>query len=468
MKMKHALSVITKHVTIIACTLSAFAHADSFIQPIFNITESPNITRAPKGKEKDWTFIVYVAADNDLRGFAARNIRQLARIGSNSRVNIVVHLDIRMSGNQKVTRRYYIENGRVIHVNQNDPSSQRMDSGLPSTLISCCKWALEDYPAKDYALIFWNHGTGIIDPIRGRVINPTELFSFNPLLNRLELDRSIGFIDFISQQDRDERGICWDDSSGNYLNNQALDSALNTIRTQYMNGKKFSIIGFDACLMSMLEVCNNLKNHAHIMVGSQEVELGTGWDYKGALQQFSSGSPDKYSLATNIVHSFGNVYQNITYDYTQSAINLDQIDILEKNVNNVSMLLLQCLRKQSAKKVYRAIKASRNRLVCTHFDEPSYIDLHHFYSNLLSNLKYFAFANSQEGERLKAQLKTLLEEGKQLIKNAVVANTAGKNLRLAQGISIYFPERRIHPSYRKTTFAASNEWIHFLNQYLLL
>src|ERR1700722_4247747 len=50
---------------------------------------------------KDWTVIVYMSADNDLKIFSARNIKQLAQIGSNQFVNIVVQLDIRLTGNQK-------------------------------------------------------------------------------------------------------------------------------------------------------------------------------------------------------------------------------------------------------------------------------------------------------------------------------------------------------------------------------
>src|SRR5690242_1088523 len=78
---------------------------------------------------KKWTVIIYIAADNDLRGFAARNIKQMASIGSNANVNICVELHIRIAGNKKISRRYYIEPNQVIHVNGDDPLSQRLDSG---------------------------------------------------------------------------------------------------------------------------------------------------------------------------------------------------------------------------------------------------------------------------------------------------------------------------------------------------
>ena len=209
--------------------------------------------------KKPWTIIVYIAADNDLRGFAARNLKQMSNVGSNSNCNIVAHLDIQLSGNKKITRRYYIEKDQIFHMNADEPGTQQMDSGDPKTLISCCQWAIQNYPADNYMLIFWNHGTGIIDPATGKIINSVDLFTFNNATNKLDLDRSIGFLDIITILEQQQRGICWDDTTGHYLTNQKLDEALAYICKNYLNGGKFSIVAFDACLMSMLEVANIIK-----------------------------------------------------------------------------------------------------------------------------------------------------------------------------------------------------------------
>ncbi|MCX5922778.1 MAG: clostripain-related cysteine peptidase [Candidatus Dependentiae bacterium] len=422
---------------------------------------------------KDWTFIVYIAADNNLRNFAARNIKQMSEIGSNDFLNIAVQLDIRITGNKKITRRYYVENNKILHVNSADSSSQQMDSGDPKTLVSCCKWAIENYPARNYALILWNHGTGIIDPDIGRIVNPAELFVFNPNINKFELDRSIGFLDCINDIDSklyndSWRGICWDESTGNYLTNQKLDSALAEVTQKFLGGRKLNILGFDACLMGMIEIAEIAKQYAQVMVGSQEVELGPGWDYQRVLEPFRSGSIDYITFAKHMVDVYAETYGKITNDYTQAAINLDSIDALENNINTVATLLSDGLRLQKNGSVKNAIQASKSKLLCTHFDEPSYIDLHHFYTNLLANLKYFTFINEQQGANIKKTLGQALEDGKNIIKSVVIANQAGKNLSLAQGISIYFPERRIHSSYYKTSFAASNKWATLLSQYLLL
>lgn len=451
----------------IALLLCSFACTpQSHAKDLHIETIKPYTNQETRAAKKPWTFIVYIAADNDLRGFAARNIKQMAQVGSNKNVNIVVQLDIKLSGNQKVTRRYQVEKNKIVHVNADDPYSQRMDSGSPQTLISCCTWALENYPAEHYCLIFWNHGTGIIDPGYSKVVNASSLFTFNAATNKLELDRSIGFLDFLDIVNEEQRGVCWDDTTGNYLSNQNMNSALTTIRTNLLGGKKFDIIGFDACLMSMLEVGNIMKHHADNMVSSQEAELGAGWNYNYALSGFNTGAPSPAAFAQQIVRAYQKAYANITNDYTQSAINLNRLTALEENVSHVATLFLQGLRTQKNRAVTNAIKACRNKHMCTHFDEPSYIDLHHFYTNVKNNIARFKLTNSDEEQKLQTALLKAVEEGMTLITSAVIENTAGKNLHRAKGISIYFPERRVHHSYRKTLFAASNQWSALLNYFL--
>jgi hypothetical protein len=431
--------------------------------------ELPDKTRAHETKapeKKPWTIIIYMAADNDLRNFATRNLKQMSSIGSTEHINIVVHLDIRISGNVKTTRRYVIEKDKVLHVNANESDTQLMDSGDPATLISCCEWAIRDYPAHEYALIFWNHGAGIIDPERGRIINPAELFNFNPSINKLELDRSVAFLDLVRNTQQDQRGICWDETTGNYLSNQKLEFALKKICTNFLGGKKLSIIGFDACLMSMLEVGNLVQPYAQIMVGSQEVELGTGWNYAHVLYPFMQQTLTKFEFATHIVHMYEKTYKSVTYDYTQSAIDLDAMAALEQSVHEVSALLLDAIPHQTHNSVKNAIKEARKKNNCTHFDEPSYIDLHHLFSNIINQIPSMTLQNNKHEQGFRKDLKRALETSLDCIINAVIANVCGKNLQHATGLSIYFPERRTHPSYLLTRFAQSNDWARLVGQFV--
>jgi|ERR1700733_1528607 len=415
-------------------------------------------------KKKKYTVLVYGAADNNLRDYISRNIKQTAVRGSNEYVNFLFHVDTRPMGNKKITRRYYIEKNNPVQVVIHEKTP--MDSGDTQTLISACRWAIQDYPADNYILIFWNHGTGIIDPYGKRHFDTNALFHFNAAHNAWELDRSIDFIDFIEAQE-DPKGICFDDSTGNYLTNQKLETALQEICTKYLDGQKFAIIAFDACLMSMLEIAEITKRYAHILIGSQEVEPGAGWRYDQAFAPFESEAPEPRALATHIVKAFANAYKPSGNhpgfaDYTQSAIDLSQIDALENNVSQLANLLLLGLQSEQSVVFRNILSKSRNRKDCTHFSETTYIDLHHFYNNLLKHIREL-----RSESLIVKQIITTIEDGKQLIYKAVIHNVSGSNLPFARGISIFFPERKIHPSYKKTNFAATNNWIKFLSGYLL-
>lgn len=420
-------------------------------------------TRSEKNK-KQYTVIVYMAADNDLRQFAARNLNQMAAIGSNEFIDIVVHLDIKVVGNKKITRRYHIEKNSIVHLNPDDAETQSMDSGDPKTLYSCCQHFITDFEADEYMLILWNHGTGALDPIKARhIINPSEFFVFNPITKKYDLDRSIGFFEHIEPS---MRGICWDHSTGNFLSNSTLDTILDEIQKNILKGKKFAIIGFDACLMEMIEIASIIKKYAYIMVGSQEVELGTGWNYTSVFAPLEKRNLSPVEFANHIVQSYKEAYTSITNDFSCSAINLELVEELEEMMNVIALFLIECIKRQKDDSVVNTIRACRSRISCTHFDEPSYIDLANFLSNLHQNLNRFSLYNTTP--QLLADFSTHLQKTLRIISNAVFANVVGKNLQRAQGISIYFPEKekRIHPSYYTSPFAETNRWINFLATYI--
>jgi len=423
-------------------------------------------TQQPK---KQWTFFVYIAAVNDLRSFAAMNIKQMAQIGSNEHINIVVHLDILLSGNKKITRRYYVEQGKVVHMNADDPDTQQMDSGDPQTVISSFKWMIELYPSDYIAWIGWNHGTGPIDPGIRQVVNTTDLFVFNPTTHTLELDRNISFLDYISataQAYMHQRGVCWDDITGNYLTNQKLEYAFKTICSECLDGKKIDIVGFDACLMMGIEIADIFAPYTHYLIGSQEVELGLGWRYDYVLEPFQHQSLTPREFSKHIVESYKRAYRDMTNDYTQSAVDLSKFDELKEMMHCIASILSECLTLQKDQTVKKAIKASRSKKITTVFDEPTYIDLYHWFTNLQAGVKYFNLVNPYKEKELKLELIYALEEAKKILDEHIIANEVGKNLSKARGLSLYFPEKNIHPSYKKTSFWRTTDWGTFLTTYL--
>lgn len=403
------------------------------------------------------TVIVYIAGDNDLDYFARRNIEQMKKVGSNKNLTIAVQLD--RYGAHEHTKRLLIEKDVIYQVNAGDiTAQQKLNSGNAQTLIDCCAWAIESYPADHYVLVLWNHGIGIVDFIRGKSTNASELFVFNPHNHMLELNRSIEFLQFL--ENKDTRGVCFSDTYGSYLTNEKLDYALNEIKKSSLKGKNFDIIGFDACLMAMVEVAELIAPYTDYMVASEEVELGTGWPYDKVFQIFETQALTPEQFANHIVTQYANHYSSITKDFTMSAVDLKQIDPLIKNTKIITETLVTMLHNEHNSSVSRAVKASRSKKVCTYFSEPSYIDLHHFYTNLLTTVAFMEV--SEKDTHLCSKLSLSLIEGLKLIENAVISNKVGPALENAKGLAIYFPSRHIDPSYKITSFVQKTQWLDLL------
>ncbi|MCL5436488.1 MAG: clostripain-related cysteine peptidase [Candidatus Dependentiae bacterium] len=426
-------------------------------------------------RKKTWTILVYMAADNDLYPFATQNLAQMHDIGSNDQLHLIVHLDLKEPNRRKVTRRLYVEKGRIIQIGPD----AKLNSGSDETFANFTLWAIQNYPSEHLAIIFWNHGSGDLNPVLRKTVNPAYLFRYNPETNMIDLDRSIGFIEFIDMISNNNepvapevgRGICFDETFRSYLDDEKLMRALGKICTA-RNGKKIDMVIFDACLMAGTGTAWIMSQFADYMVASEEVVLGPGYNYRLALAPFAAGNQDCKAVAQRIVACYEQTYQRITNDYTHSALDLAQYGAMCENIDSVANLLIEALAKQRDMSVKNVIRACRSRYMCTSFDEPSYIDLLHLYENLINKLPDMRFVKKRSGETLRQNLLAKLREGVELSKQLIIANVRGINLAGAHGISIYFPEFKInnphHASYAQTEFAKHNSWLKFLQAYQAL
>jgi len=399
-------------------------------------------------QKKQWNVIVYIASNNNLHRYVQQNITQMQEIGSNKNVNIVVQLD--NHGKQEVTR-LFIEKGksRRLATLTTPPLSV---SGTPANLFDFVKSVVRQFPAEKTALILWNHGSGIKDPhIWGRT-QPhmrDEAFFYNQKTQLFELNKDV------------YRGIAFNDVGRTYLTNQDLRTTLLKIKNELLGGKKIDILGTDACHMAMVEVCSQVKEAAHYLIGSQEIEPGAGWNYARALQAFTSKSPDAKEFAIQIVQAYGEKYNASFADLTQSAIDLSLQDALEENVATVTALMLELLKKDRSHLPY-LINIRKSPLSTLSFLDNDYIDLPFLYQNLQSSFRSYR-SNPQTATLLSA-LDEKLTEGRELLRRSIIQNTTGPRVNRAGGLSIYFPQHAIMPSYLQTVFARNTGWSLLLGQ----
>lgn len=412
--------------------------------------------------KKPWTFLVFIAGDNDLAPFIYKNITQMSRIGSTQYLNIVVCLIDSYNKQQKYYRIVFVEKNKTSTVFETT-DSQLLDSGSPESLIFFCKKAIESFPADNYGLIFWDHGTGPLDFNRSAFVRTKNIFK---LQNKDEQTiKTFKNILNVSLKKSSQKGICFDDTTGNSLSEIKIVYALDIITKNFLQGKKFSLIGCDACFMGMIEIASLFKYYADIMVASEQSEPGAGWNYERVLAPFLFNTISKEIFGTHIINSYKKTY-SFYDDHTLSCINLSLIFALEDSIKKISILLQKALEQEINQSVLKTLSLSKNKNYCTSFDEPSFIDLYHFYENLLKNLNTLSLNNKKDEQVIKKNLTDALTQALSLIEKSVIASTAGKKYTCAKGLAIYFPEYGVHGPYRNNIFSKATDWSNFLTSYI--
>lgn len=255
-------------------------------------------------KPKEWTFMVYIAGDNNLSAAAIDDINEMETVGSDENINIIVKADFSTEEyyddlpiGPDGTYCYYIEQddeiGYDISTIKSSPvfTLPEVDSGDPVELTKFIEWGTSMYPADKYAVVMWNHGSGWKSP-----------------------------------QDNIDKGIAWDDVTGSNINTLEMKQALAD------TGVDFDIIGFDACVMGSLEIAYQLKDLGSVMVGSELNEPFDGWPYDTILADLQSNpTSDASTLGTNIVDNY--IESFASGDVTMAAVDLSRLDTLTDSLD---------------------------------------------------------------------------------------------------------------------------------------
>ena len=209
-----------------------------------------------------------------------------------------------------------------------------------------------NYSAGNYALIFWNHGGGW----RDKIIRKGGGFSFIP--------RYLGSSKEKIPKEPINKAVCWDDYSGSCLYMGEVKAAVTD--------KGIDLIGFDACLMGMVEVAYQLLDETNYVVASEEAEPACGWAYQYFLY-------DLIMQADNTPANLGKAIVDSYIDHTPySGITLSVIDMaymagLVSAINTFATNLISVNPPDD-------VCSGRYDTQC--FYVPHYIDLYHFAENL--------------------------------------------------------------------------------------
>ena len=392
-----------------------------------------------------WTWLVYMAGDNNLEGFGRADLAEMQRIGSTEDVSVIVQFDTEEDG----AARFVVEKNHLRTLER----MPGVDCGDPEVLTSFLKWGIETFPAAHYLLDVWNHGSGWerlppdYDYDAIRALKPAAA------LGRHQLKRALfrTTVTRIHRRPANARAIAIDCGSQDYLDNQELREAVSRALP---NGSKLDILGCDACLMNMLEVAYEMKDTARFMVGSEETEPVDGWPYAAILERLvARPSTEPVDLARIIVGEYARYYRSRLESATQSALDLGRITTIVAAVDELADSLWS-----SIDDVAGAVSLSRDR--AQKFDMPEYVDLGDLASELSRRLQHRSDIQSATS-KIKAGLAPG-DHGSFVVENL----TCGQKMARATGVSIYLPRHGDYaPDYRDLRFSAEHRWKSFLEAF---
>lgn len=418
--------------------------------------------------KKNWSVMVYLAGDNNLDGAGVVDLNEMKRVGSTDRLNVLAQFD--RAGAKGETARYCLQKGTPLAKDVKQKLGET-NMGDPKVLEDFVTWGVKNYPAEHYLLVLWNHGAGWDDanlyegdvfsgatppvarksqPIltRGTVAKGAKVLSFGSVRAGLARTRRALFRTTVENAVR-LRGIGFDDQAQDFLDNVELKRVLAKIKGKLK--RKIDILGMDACLMSMVEVAYQVRDSADYTVGSEETEPGEGWPYDRILRVLAakpSMTPEQFSKT--IVTEYLASYRS-SDNVTQSAMRLASLKALTGAVDGLSKALTGALTNSTLRSALLTVRAQVQEYSRPYDD---YCDLLDLCARLEKNLADDTVRTACAGVKQAAQAAI------------VAAGSKGSTVGNSQGISIYFPKRKLSPLYKTLDFTKASAWDEFLRGYL--
>jgi len=343
-----------------------------------------------------WTVMVFLNGDNDLENQAIADLNSMEMVGSTDKVKIIVQYD----SLQGSTVRYLIRKD-TNPIEITSPVLQELgevNMGDAANLVDFIGFCGKNYPADKYALILWNHGSGI----KGKNISFDQT-SFNDSISIPELG-------------------------------QALLEAKATL------GAPINFLGMDACLMAMVEIAYEIRESSHLLIASQESVPGEGWDYASLLGSLTVNSAmDEIQLAQIAADSY--ISQFPSENINISVTDLNRLDQLTAEIGQLSRAIFSD--HQTSPPVYIDTGDSSQ-----YFSDSDFIDLGDFAALLASNSQI----RSPEVKVAATAIGNLLSQ-------AVLYNRVnGPDVVRSTGLSLYFPYDPYNPKYELLAFNRETSW----------
>ena len=213
---------------------------------------------APEYVARQKTLLVYMVANNNLASYAKTNINSMMEGYLPTEDNLLVYCHA-TDGNPILLRLYKNDEGAA--VKDTVYRFPQRNSADPASLASALKVCRTMYPAEEYGLVLWSHGTGWL---------PQQYYSKT---------RSFG---------QDE---------GKEMDIVEMAKAI-PFKLDYMI--------FDACLMGGIEVAYELKDSVDYIMASPTEVLSDGFPYSKIMEHIFKSSTQLQSVAQEYYNHYNN------------------------------------------------------------------------------------------------------------------------------------------------------------------
>jgi Clostripain family len=401
-----------------------------------------------------WTVLVYMVADtgDSFYQYAMGDITEMMEAEFDERVRVVVHADAPAPWQTKcweVTGAPHVAGGASA------TAKMGVAKEVPwhdKNVLDFVQNVVDNYESDYYLLVLWGHGEGIDwkeKVLAGRASSSTIQGA----------------------------GKRFAPGSQNAIDVGELGKSLAELRLEKAKRENV-VVGFDACLMGMVEVFDEIQPYVGWVVAAADEIPDTGWPYTDVLQVLGN-CPDTQpkDLAKNIVDVCAQWYSTHNYntgEVTESdessgakvsfaACDLSNSPAVLDSMRALTTALRACIRDISA---WNAVKEARD--FAEDLSEKAYVDLYSFCSELARLTEY-------------PELKDAANDVKYALNDSIAAfqfssSYPQKYSKDARAVSICFPESadlvgsiadlQVNwGSYIDLTFNRTTHWSCFLTEF---
>jgi hypothetical protein len=298
-----------------------------------------------------WTFMVYMGADNNLENEGIADFNEMEIEGSNPYVNIAVQFDRTPSnddtsnGNWVDTRRYLVMKDYDTNI-INSPLKGVLgekNMGDPQTLLDFVNWSMTNYPAEHYFLDIWGHGKGW-------------------------------------------QGVSLDSTGNDWLYLNEIKSVLPKFKD------RIDVVGFDNCNMAMMEVYSTFLGYTDYIVGSEKEEDANGWPYDRIFKDLNA---DPFMSTANLPKIIATHYVDWAENtsWYSAAVSVVDMNYLDSMINRTDELAKELNRTLSL--FYYEINLAVTRAE-KYAQNPNPRDLYHFAELLVKYVDNTLIKNAAE------------------------------------------------------------------------